>query len=835
MVKPDFERDYYADLELPSMSEIEVIKKQFKKLALKYHPDRNIGNEDQSKEKFVLIQTAHEILTDPSQKAKYDAHRARLGRWSAAYGGASGVRGNPYMNTSQDINSKYGAPPQRRPPMPTRPTAAASTGGASRYSQWQARTKTKTESMREQSKSEAWERSRASNPQSAYSATRPVPPRPKDVPPTPRSAAQERRQQAAFGGNTTRKTGFTPSSPTGDEPPVRNHHYNTYTASGSTATADATPANKPRPASEFVDPLAQQFGDTFLDSRQSTPYATNVGEKTNPFEPLNNVNRAKSMKDNARRFPTEVPPAPPNRQRSASVGSDGFRRSSNEKPSHHETTTHTRFPAQSKASARYSPRTAQPPESAPPSAAGFAGAANGSSSSVNSSANATVNGGASAHARTGPKVFTVPDDDDDDPTSPIQQARFTRHSADNINTKFVAEDKAKFEFSAGNDAESFPNSPTDPFARARRRTTRQSPTRNQVPGSNEAFANVSATRPAVPQREAAPKTSAFDAKKWTEWTESMKDENIFVPRSGTRSSVSPTRPVKPLKKTRGGGVRLTAGSAGMVEEEDSSGDDGAPAGAGRASLGGTKSPNAMDIDPPVPETSAQQHPAANDARTIHVEPTKPEWRAGHVGSTGAAAPPVPPKVNGAQKMPPVNPTHAGSEDTDDFMRPNIFAEFENVAPFNQKASGLNSFADLSQNLPFQSRPSVRIPIPQMKPTPLTCPPVPQAPIVPTTLAFGGAKMGSPAWNTYAKEFEAYMIAWSHWNGTMLTHFSTRQAHHNSEGFSWIGTLGDSGYQEYVNALEQDKPLRQKWLTACDNHELRFKEFEKMRRGLMRNQ
>lgn len=426
--------------------------------------------------------------------------------------------------------------------------------------------------------------------------------------------------------------------------------------------------------------------------------------------------------------------------------------------------------------------------------------------------------------------FAVPDDDDD-PTSPIQTARFARHSADNINTKFVAEDKGRFEFSAGSDFEASPSSPLDnAFTRARRRG-RQSPLRQDSGTSYEAFANAS-PKPAaaMPQQEAAPKPSAFDAKKWEE----LSKVNIFNPTAAQRSSVSPTRPVKPLKKTRGGGVRLTAGSAGMAEEDDSSGEDRAQAGTGRANASGPKSPNAMDIDPPVSETTAQQPPAANEARPIPVEPTKPEWRAGHVGTTATAAPPLPPKVNGTQKMPKVNPTHAGSEDTDDFMRPNVFADFENVAPFSQKATGLNSFADLGQSLPFQSRPSVTIPIPQMKPTPLSCPPVPQAPKVPTTLAFGGVKLGSPAWNTYTKEFEAYMIAWSQWNGTMLTHFSTRQAQQNSAGFSWVSAMGDNGYQEYVNSLEQDKPLRQKWLAACENHELQFKEFQKMRQGLMRN-
>jgi curved DNA-binding protein CbpA len=392
MVKLDYDRDYYADLELPGTADAVDVKKQFKKLgefcprlprvslltpkpALKWHPDRNPGKEDEAKEKFLVIQAAHEILTDPATKAKFDNYRQRTSR----YPGASGVRGNPWQFAAHEANAKYGAPPTRRPQMPTRPpapTAAAST------KKWDWAKNGKPPAANTGAHPDPWAHSR---PQSKPSQTsgaaagpsaRPpkVPPR---EPPTPRTASQARRQEAAFGN---RKTGYAPASPMGDEPPVRNPHYNT--------NPNITQTSKPRPTSEYVDPLSTQFSETFLDNRQSTPYAANVGEKTNPFEPLN-VNRAKSMRDGARRFQDGaggVPPPPPPRQRSASTGSENFKRSTNENPaSKEQTAPQPGFQHQSRASARYSPR--GPPEtSSAPSTATFPGA-NSSSSSVNSSAN----------------------------------------------------------------------------------------------------------------------------------------------------------------------------------------------------------------------------------------------------------------------------------------------------------------------------------------------------------------------------------------------------------------------------------------------------------------
>ncbi|EGP88575.1 uncharacterized protein MYCGRDRAFT_39846, partial [Zymoseptoria tritici IPO323] len=72
MVKPDIKRNYYADLDLPTNSSVEDVRKAYRKLALQYHPDRNAGNEAECVPRFQAIQAANEVLSDPTTKAKYD-------------------------------------------------------------------------------------------------------------------------------------------------------------------------------------------------------------------------------------------------------------------------------------------------------------------------------------------------------------------------------------------------------------------------------------------------------------------------------------------------------------------------------------------------------------------------------------------------------------------------------------------------------------------------------------------------------------------------------------------------------------------------------------------
>jgi molecular chaperone DnaJ len=66
-------RDYYEVLGLTKSASEREIKKAYKKLAMKYHPDRTQGDKDME-EKFKEIQEAHEILTDDQKRAAYDQY-----------------------------------------------------------------------------------------------------------------------------------------------------------------------------------------------------------------------------------------------------------------------------------------------------------------------------------------------------------------------------------------------------------------------------------------------------------------------------------------------------------------------------------------------------------------------------------------------------------------------------------------------------------------------------------------------------------------------------------------------------------------------------------------
>lgn len=64
-------KDYYASLGLQKGASDEEIKKAFRKLAIKYHPDKNQGNKE-AEDKFKEINEAYQVLSDPEKKARYD-------------------------------------------------------------------------------------------------------------------------------------------------------------------------------------------------------------------------------------------------------------------------------------------------------------------------------------------------------------------------------------------------------------------------------------------------------------------------------------------------------------------------------------------------------------------------------------------------------------------------------------------------------------------------------------------------------------------------------------------------------------------------------------------
>ena len=76
-------RDYYEVLGVAKNASADEIKKAYRKMALKYHPDKNPGDKS-AEEKFKEAAEAYEVLSDDNKKARYDQIKAkRTGRVSA--------------------------------------------------------------------------------------------------------------------------------------------------------------------------------------------------------------------------------------------------------------------------------------------------------------------------------------------------------------------------------------------------------------------------------------------------------------------------------------------------------------------------------------------------------------------------------------------------------------------------------------------------------------------------------------------------------------------------------------------------------------------------------
>jgi curved DNA-binding protein len=81
-------KDYYKILGIEKTANADEIKRAYRKLALKYHPDKNPGDKS-SEERFKEINEAYEVLSNPSKRERYDQVADSYQRWQRT-GGAPG-------------------------------------------------------------------------------------------------------------------------------------------------------------------------------------------------------------------------------------------------------------------------------------------------------------------------------------------------------------------------------------------------------------------------------------------------------------------------------------------------------------------------------------------------------------------------------------------------------------------------------------------------------------------------------------------------------------------------------------------------------------------------
>lgn len=450
-----------------------------------------------------------------------------------------------------------------------------------------------------------------------------------------------------------------------------------------------------------------------------------------------------------------------------------------------------------------------------------------------------------------PTSFTFNlDDDAFAPDSPGTSRFRKSNSADGINTTFVKdESSATWQFSAG-------SGNYGPIPQSRSQSTSKSGRRSPIKRRPVPSANVPDIGAHVP-----PNATGFDAESWS----TKFGPQTFVLRPTTpNSSTSPTRKGQQKGREIPKIIKTTKPLTGNAAIVDDSSEDDLYKWTGRKTdpkPATVDSPQAMDIDPPsnaspsrsriptppplvptapsvastaasatapsvnppVPQSRSnsqppsQPHPVA--ARNIPVEPSRPEWRPGNVTGLGQM-------YEQPEERKEIPVTFKGSEDSEEFRA--TFEDLKNVAPFAQPKAGLKSFTELKDNLPFESQASAELHIDVPHAHPLVFPEAPIAPKLPPTVAVEGIKPNVASWTKYLEEFESYLRRWDLFNSQVVDHFATRKSNisqaRGSKGYSFLGARGDSDILEYHNWLEQDNGVRQRWQAACEEHELRFREF-----------
>ena len=87
-LKQSKEKNYYKILGVPRNADIKQIKKEYKKLALQWHPDKN-EDKEKAEKMFQDISEAYEVLSDKELRAKYDRGEPVFENQGGGHGGGA--------------------------------------------------------------------------------------------------------------------------------------------------------------------------------------------------------------------------------------------------------------------------------------------------------------------------------------------------------------------------------------------------------------------------------------------------------------------------------------------------------------------------------------------------------------------------------------------------------------------------------------------------------------------------------------------------------------------------------------------------------------------------